>query len=202
LLALRWRELPLELLQAPIDTYRHATQAIWYLLVIFFGYIYNKIFQNISKNVYIMPGRAGGSRGSAPSTPHLNEARPTTISSVGLSGRRGAPTGAKVRGVTSVIFLISPTKYIPKIFCRDTPVDKPIQTIQPKNISSAFPLKLLDEARQQLFNKIPGKRTARTDKGNRKSHCSGNPALVDASAGFLSAHNRARLDSHLSTPHE
>jgi hypothetical protein len=70
-----------------------------------------------------MPGRAGGSRGSAPSIPYLNEARPTTISSEGLSGRRGAPTAAKVRGVTSVIFLI------PKIFCRDTPVDKPIQTI-------------------------------------------------------------------------
>ena len=51
-----------------------------------------------------MPGRAGGSRGSAPSTPHLNEARPTTISSEGLSGRRGAPTGAEVRVVTFVIF--------------------------------------------------------------------------------------------------
>ena len=46
-----------------------------------------------------MPGRAGGSRGSAPSIPYLNEARPATISSEGLSGRRGAPTGAKVRVV-------------------------------------------------------------------------------------------------------
>jgi hypothetical protein len=51
-----------------------------------------------------MPGRAGGSRGSAPSIPYLNEARPTTISSEGLSGRRGAPTGAEVRVVTFVIF--------------------------------------------------------------------------------------------------
>ena len=51
-----------------------------------------------------MPGRAGGSRGSAPSIPYLNEARPTTISSEGISGRRGAPTGAKVRVVTFVIF--------------------------------------------------------------------------------------------------
>ena len=51
-----------------------------------------------------MPGRAGGSRGSAPNTPHLNEARPATISSEGLSGRRGAPTGAEVRVVTFVIF--------------------------------------------------------------------------------------------------
>jgi hypothetical protein len=51
-----------------------------------------------------MPGRAGGSRGSAPSIPHLNEARPTAMSSEGLSGRRGAPTGAKVRVVTFVIF--------------------------------------------------------------------------------------------------
>jgi hypothetical protein len=66
------------------------------------GYIQNilGIFQNI------MPGRAGGSRGSAPSVPHLNEARPTAMSSEGLSGRRGAPTGAKVRVVTLVIFLI------------------------------------------------------------------------------------------------
>jgi hypothetical protein len=46
-----------------------------------------------------MPGRAGGSRGSAPSRPYLNEARPATISSEGLSGRRGAPTGAKARVV-------------------------------------------------------------------------------------------------------
>ena len=51
-----------------------------------------------------MPGRAGGSRGSAPSIPYLNEARPATISSEGLSGRRGAPTGAKARVVTFVIF--------------------------------------------------------------------------------------------------
>jgi hypothetical protein len=53
-----------------------------------------------------MPGRAGGSRGPAPSIPYLNEARPAAISPEGLSGRRGAPTGAKVRGVKSVIFLI------------------------------------------------------------------------------------------------
>jgi hypothetical protein len=53
-----------------------------------------------------MPGRAGGSRGSAPDIPDLNEARPATISSEGLSGRRGAPTGAEVRGVTLVIFLM------------------------------------------------------------------------------------------------
>jgi hypothetical protein len=59
-------------------------------------------FQYVQK-IYIMPGRAGGSRGSAPNTPNLNEARPTTISSEGLSGRRGAPTGAKVRGVTLVM---------------------------------------------------------------------------------------------------
>ena len=64
-----------------------------------------------------MPGRAGGSRGSAPNIPYLNEARPATMSSEGLSGRRGAPTGAKVRGVTSVIFLVLPTKYNPKTFC-------------------------------------------------------------------------------------
>jgi hypothetical protein len=75
-----------------------------------------------------MPGRAGGSRGSAPSTPHLNEARPATISPEGLSGRRGAPTGAKVRGVTLAIPLMFLVKYV-KYFCRDIPVDKPIQTI-------------------------------------------------------------------------
>jgi hypothetical protein len=34
-----------------------------------------------------MPGRAGGSRGSAPSTPYLNEARPA-----------GAATPTRVRG--------------------------------------------------------------------------------------------------------
>jgi hypothetical protein len=62
-----------------------------------------------------MPGRAGGSRGSAPSTPHLNEARPAAISSEGLSGRRGAPTGAKVRVVTLAIFLMFLTKIF-KIF--------------------------------------------------------------------------------------
>jgi hypothetical protein len=62
------------------------------------------IFQNI------MPGRAGGSRGSAPSVPYLNEARPTTISSEALSGRRGAPTGAEVRGVALAIFLMFLTK--------------------------------------------------------------------------------------------
>jgi hypothetical protein len=62
-----------------------------------------------------MPGRAGGSRGSAPNAPYLNGARPTTMSSEGLSGRRGAPTGAKVRGVTLVIFLMFLTKIF-KIF--------------------------------------------------------------------------------------
>jgi hypothetical protein len=62
-----------------------------------------------------MPGRAGGSRGSAPNAPYLNEARPTNKSSEGLSGRRGAPTGAKVRGVTLVIFLMFLTD-ICKIF--------------------------------------------------------------------------------------
>jgi hypothetical protein len=75
-----------------------------------------------------MPGRAGGSRGSAPDIPHLNEARPTAISSEGLSGRRGAPTGAEVRGVTLVIFLMFLTKIF-KYFCRDIPVSKPIQAI-------------------------------------------------------------------------
>jgi hypothetical protein len=53
-----------------------------------------------------MPGRAGGSRGSAPSIPYLNEARPATISSEGLSGRRGAPTGAEVRVVIFKIFFV------------------------------------------------------------------------------------------------
>jgi hypothetical protein len=72
-----------------------------------------------------MPGRAGGSRGSAPSTPHLNEARPAAISPEGLPGRRGAPTGAEDRGVTSAIFLIFLIFLIPKIFRRDIPVDKP-----------------------------------------------------------------------------
>jgi hypothetical protein len=62
-----------------------------------------------------MPGRAGGSRGSAPSIPYLNEARPTSISSEGLSGRRGAPTGAEVRVVTLVVFLIFLTEIF-KIF--------------------------------------------------------------------------------------
>jgi hypothetical protein len=62
-----------------------------------------------------MPGRAGGSRGSAPSAPYLNEVRPTTMSSEGLSGRRGAPTGAKARVVTYRIFLIFLTEVF-KIF--------------------------------------------------------------------------------------
>jgi hypothetical protein len=67
-----------------------------------------------------MPGRAGGGRGSALSTFHLNEARPTAISPEGLSGRRGAPTGAKVRGATLVISLMFLTNvfidYISDIF--------------------------------------------------------------------------------------
>jgi hypothetical protein len=77
------------------------------LLVIFFGYIRVCWLYSEYKGIFfqnVMPGRAGGSRGSAPSMPYLNEARPTTISSEGLSGRRGAPTGAKVRVVTLVIF--------------------------------------------------------------------------------------------------
>jgi hypothetical protein len=61
---------------------------------------YLGIFQNV------MPGRADGSRGSAPSMPYLNEVRPAAMPSEGLSGRRGAPTGAKVRGVTLVIYLM------------------------------------------------------------------------------------------------
>jgi hypothetical protein len=49
------------------------------------------VFADIAvQNIYLMAGRAGGSRGSAPSIPYLNEARPTTISSEGISGRRGA----------------------------------------------------------------------------------------------------------------
>jgi hypothetical protein len=46
------------------------------VVVGYIGYIYqiqNKAMENI------MPGRAGGSRGSAPSAPYLNEARPTTM---------------------------------------------------------------------------------------------------------------------------
>jgi hypothetical protein len=54
--------------------------------------LYSEYFGHFFQNA--MPGRAGGSRGSAPSTPYLNEARPATISPEGLSGRRGAPTGA------------------------------------------------------------------------------------------------------------
>jgi hypothetical protein len=65
---------------------------------------------NIPTQKNVMPGRAGGSRGSAPNAPYLNEARPATISSEGLSGRRGAPTGAKVLVVTYKIFLIFLTK--------------------------------------------------------------------------------------------
>jgi hypothetical protein len=87
-------------------------------VVIFFGYQNIQNILGIFKN--IMPGRAGGSRGSAPGIPHLNEARPTTISPEGLSGRRGAPTGAEVRGVTLVISLMFLTNvfidYISDIF--------------------------------------------------------------------------------------
>jgi hypothetical protein len=60
-----------------------------------------------------MPGRAGGCRGSVPSTAYINEARPTATSPVGLSGRRGAPTGYWRRGPRGylVIFLMFLTKY-------------------------------------------------------------------------------------------
>jgi hypothetical protein len=74
-------------------------------------YIYRtRAVAGIGSATYTMHGRGGGSRGSAPGVPYLNEARPAAIAPEGLSGRRGAPTGAKVRGVTSVIFLILSTK--------------------------------------------------------------------------------------------
>jgi hypothetical protein len=112
-----------------------------------------EILQN-HQNLYIMPGRAGGSRGSAPSMPYLNEARPAAISPEGLSGRRGAPTGAEVRGVTPVIFLMFLIFLIPKTFCRDIPVDKPIQTIQPEKKSSVFRLPGDRSQRRLCVNKL------------------------------------------------
>ena len=73
-------------------------------MVIFFGYQNIQNILGIFQNV--MPGRADGSRGSAPSMPYLNEARPAAMPSEGLSGRRGAPTGAKVRVVIFKIFFV------------------------------------------------------------------------------------------------
>jgi hypothetical protein len=83
---------------------------LWVILwVIFWGYIVH----NTSK-IYILCLAGPVVVGAPPrvaSTPCLSEARPAAMPSEGLSGRRGAPTGAKVRGVTSVIFLMLSTKY-------------------------------------------------------------------------------------------
>jgi hypothetical protein len=101
--------------------------------------------------------------------PYPNEARPTTMSSEGLSGRRGAPTGAEVRGVTLVTLVVF-LMFLTKIFNKNIFVETPL-LINPYKQYNQKPFRLSSM-------KTKNHRRGEVYRPIRHSNCNPNPALL------------------------